>query len=398
MTPFKTSRLFDCTYSDPNPIIIHCGGTSSGKTYSILQVLLIRAITEPERVITVVGQDIPNLKKGSYRDIQNIINASEYCQYHVTKHNDTDRIFWFRSGSLIEFVSFADAQDAKNGKRDYLFCNEMNGIAYDIFMELQQRTTIQVFGDFNPTAEFWAHEKLKPRPDVSWYVTNFKHNPFIKEKTLRDILSYEMTDENIARGTADEWRWKVYGLGELGRLEGVIFEKWDFGAWPTDHQWHGYGLDFGFTNDPTGLVEVCVSSGELFIRELIYEHAMTNGDISTRMASLAIDRRAEVVCDSAEPKSIEELYRLGWNVHPAIKGADSIQHGIDTLKRYKLNVCGNSPNLARELRAYRWKTDRNGKALNVPIDTDNHLIDAIRYIVTYKLKPKIIASQGGALV
>jgi phage terminase large subunit len=134
------------------------------------------------------------------------------------------------------------------------------------------------------------------------------------------------------------------------------------------------------------------------LRELLYESALTNGDISARMESLGISKQSEIVCDSAEPKSIEELYRLGWNVHPAIKGADSIIHGIDTLKRYKLNVCGNSTNLARELRAYRWKTDRNGKALNVPIDTDNHLIDALRYIVTYKLKPKIIASQGGALV
>lgn len=398
MTPFKTSRLFDVTWNDLNPIIIHCGGTSSGKTYSILQVALMRSITEQGRVTTVVGQDIPNLKAGSYRDIQHIINGSEYCQYHLRSHNKSDRIFEFRSGSIIEFNSFDDMQDAKNGKRDYLFGNELNGIPYEVFAELNQRTRIQTWADFNPTAEFWAHSKLKRREDVSWYVSNYRHNPFIDPNTLKTILGYEPTQENILRGTADEWRWKVYGLGELGRLQGVIFENWQEKPFPQECKWTVYGLDFGFTNDPTALVEIGYKEGELWLRELIYDKGLTNGDISTRMTALQIKPNDEIICDSAEPKSIEELSRMGWNVYGAVKGSDSVNHGIDHMKRYRLNIDPNSLNLLRELRNYKWMTDRNGNALNKPIDNFNHAIDAVRYGVVHKLTPKPVMSVGGALV
>ena len=395
----EVSRLFERTYNETRPIIVHEGGTSSGKTYAILQALLVWAVSNRNETHTVVGQDIPNLKKGSYRDIQNIIETWPEIASHLVEHNKTDRTFRFASGSVIEFVSYDDAQDAKNGKRHRLFCNELNGIDYAVWAELQQRTTIVSIADFNPTAEFWAHERLRPRPDVAWISSNFKHNPFIAASIKSTILGYEPTPENVERGTADEWRWKVYGLGQLGRLVGAIFENWrDHQRWPEAYQWRVFGLDFGFTNDPTALVEICVAGGELHLRELIYDRGLTNHDISARLRSLGLSRTDEIVCDSAEPKSIEELSRLGWNVHAAVKGTDSIMHGIDLLKRYRLNVCGESANLGAELKTYRWKVDRNGNTLNEPVDTNNHAIDAIRYAVTYKLKPRHVALKGGALV
>jgi len=395
MTPFKVSGLFEVTYTDLNPIIIHEGGTSSGKTWSILQCLILWAIANHKQVTTVVGQDIPNLKKGSYRDIQNIIADSPFCAYHLLNHNKTDRVFEFRSGSNIEFVSFEDFQDAKNGKRDRLFCNELNGISYPVFAELQQRTRINTLADFNPTAHFWAHDKLARRDDVSWYVSNFAHNPFIDTNVLATIKGYEPTPDNIARGTADEWRWKVYGLGEVGRLEGVVFENWKHGTWPESPQWTCFGMDFGFTNDPTTLIEVALSGGELFARERIYSTGMTNGDISERLRALGLTGSDTIVCDSAEPKSIEELYRMGWNVIPAVKGPDSVTHGIDTLKRYPLNVCGESPNLTLELRNYKWATDREGRSMNKPVDSHNHAIDAMRYAVTHMVRPPAVSFSFG---
>jgi phage terminase large subunit len=399
MTPFKTSRLFDVTWNDPNPIIVHEGGTSSTKTYSLLQILLIKAITEENRVITITGQDIPNLKKGSYRDIQNIIAESDYCKYHLVKHHDTERVFTFRSGSIIEFTSYDNEQDAKNGKRDYLFVNEANGIPHAVFNALHERTSEKTYIDFNPSAEFWAHTKLKNRPDVSWYKSNFRHNPFIKPNVLATIIGYEPTPENIANGTADEWRWMVYGLGKLGRLQGAIFTNWEVAPFPTNYQWKVYGLDFGFTNDPTALIEIAYHNGEMWWRELIYENGLTNPDISKRMESLGlVKRHDEIVPDSAEPKSIKELEDFGWNVHPAVKGEDSIRSGIDMLKRYKLNIDPKSVNLIREFGNYKWATDRNGVPLNKPIDAFNHGIDGGRYATVHKLTPKPVMSVGGALV
>lgn len=384
----KTTKLVDVNLTDERNLIIHQGGTNSSKTYSILQSLYLMCFDErfAPCLITVVGQDIPNLKSGAYRDANSILYDNDYLQNELTFHNKTDRQHIFRNGSIIEFNSYDNSQDARSGKRDILFVNEANGISYDVFEELNVRTKYKTFIDFNPTAPFWAHEKLYGRDDVAWVKSNYKHNPFIPQSILDKIKGYEPTQENIARGTANEYRWRVYGLGEVGRLEGLVFPEFQVvNEWPKEFKWRVYGLDFGFTNDPTALVEIRYVHGKLYWRELIYKTGLTNQQISTYLTRLDIDEQALIIADSAEPKSITELRHEGWHVVGAEKGRDSVSQGIQLLQNYPLCVHSGSKNLIEEFSSYIWKKDRNDMPTNKPIDSFNHGIDAGRYAIQNKL-------------
>ena len=374
-------------------LVVHQGGSSSGKTYGILQYLFSVGASNPNEIITVVGQDIPNLKVGAYRDAQNILDDSEALRdwYPAELHNKSNRSFRCVNGSLVEFNSYSDEQDAKSGKRQRLFVNEANGVPYEVFEQLRMRTTKQVIIDFNPSAEFWAHKRLQ---EAHWVITSFRDNAFISPAVRERILSYEPTKENIERGTADKYRWDVYGLGKVGRLEGLVLPNWERGKFPDDYKWRIYGLDFGYTNDPTALVEIRLHRGNLHVKEHLYRSGLTNQDISREMERIGIDRNELIIADSAEPKSIEEINRMGWHIRGAIKGKDSINQGIDILKRYKVIVEGE--NIAKELNSYIWAKDRNGNLLNKPIDSFNHCIDAMRYAVSYKTRHE--KSFIGALI
>jgi len=374
-------------------LVVHQGGSSSGKTYGILQYLFSVGAANPNEIITVVGQDIPNLKVGAYRDAQNILDDSEALRdwYPAELHNKSNRSFRCVNGSLVEFNSYSDEQDAKSGKRQRLFVNEANGVPYEVFEQLRMRTTKQVIIDFNPSAEFWAHKRLQ---EAHWVITSFRDNAFISPAVRERILSYEPTKENIERGTADKYRWDVYGLGKVGRLEGLVLPNWERGRFPDDYKWRIYGLDFGYTNDPTALVEIRLYRGNLHVKEHLYRSGLTNQDISREMERIGIDRNELIIADSAEPKSIEEINRMGWHIRGAIKGKDSINQGIDILKRYKVIVEGE--NIAKELNSYIWAKDRNGNLLNKPIDSFNHCIDAMRYAVSYKTRHE--KSFIGALI
>lgn len=375
---FQCSAVYAANYNSTSDILINQGGTSSGKTYSILQVLFSIAISVPRATITVVGETIPNLKSGALRDALDIYSKSEELKSLVVNYNKSDRIFEFKSGSIIEFKSYMDSQSAKSGKRDYLFINEANGISMDIFNELHLRTRVRTYIDYNPNYEFWVHEHLIGKPNVQLIISDHRHNPFISDKIRSKIEALKDIDLEL---------WNVYARGRTGKVEGLIFRNWirSF-IFPRDAKLIGYGLDFGFTNDPTAIVEMRQYEGELHIKELCYESGLTNNDISNRLHELGVNQYDDIVCDSAEPKSIEELRRLGWRVEGANKGPDSIINSIDILKRYKMNIVGDSNNLIKELNTYKWKVDRTtGKSINEPIDYLNHSLDAIRYIALNKL-------------
>ena len=362
--------------SDKNTIV-HCGGTNSGKTYSIIQYLLTIAAFQVNKLITVVAEDVPKLKKGTYGDAKTIISDSLFIESQIVNHNKTDRIYEFKSGSAIEFNSYRDWQDAKTGKRTHLFVNEANGIGNRIFEELADRTSEKIIIDFNPSAKFWGH-KLQHKPGVDWFVSNYSHNPFIKERIKQRILSYQPTEENIKKGTANEYRWKVYGLGELARLEGLIFANYEVTQeWP-ESDIIGYGLDFGFTNHPTALVWWRLAHGELFVRQLVYDTGLTNPDIAEKIKDYNLQAEP-IVADSAEPKSIEELNDLGCNIQPARKGKDSVLHGIQKLQNFKINVYYKSDDLIEEFGSYVWKQDKEGESTNQPIKKKDHGMDALRY-------------------
>jgi phage terminase large subunit len=376
---FQTSVIFDHNYHSTAEVIVNQGGTSSGKTYSILQVLCLKAIGENDQVISVVGQDVPNLKSGALRDMQTIVASSPDIQSWIKGYNASDRIYTFHNGSIIEFKSYQDPQDAKSGKRHYLFMNEANGINYWIYWELARRTTKQVFIDYNPNARFWVHDKLIGKEGVELIISDHRHNPFLSDKTRRDIEGIRNEDEEL---------WKVYARGMTGKIEGLIYRNWGtIGTIPSEAQLVGAGLDFGFTNDPSAMVMVYRYNGELIIDEVMYHKGLTNQDISLFMTSCAVDRSVSIVADSAEPKSIEELRRMGWRIEGANKGKDSILNGIDILKRFRFNVTNRSSNILKELNAYKWK-EKDGNATNVPIDSFNHGMDALRYLALNKLAEK----------
>jgi phage terminase large subunit len=214
-------------------------------------------------------------------------------------------------------------------------------------------------------------------------------NPFLPEKIRRKILSYEPTEENIRNGTADNYMWEVYGLGNPAHLAGLIYSNWDIvQSIPEGAKLLGCGLDYGFTNDPTALIEIYKYENELYFNELIYETGLTNPDIDKKMLTLGISKSLDIVGDSAEPKSNEELRRYGWNIRGATKGQDSVNYGIDILKSYKCHVTRRSIHLDRERRKYKWAEDKNGKTLNKPIDAFNHGMDGVRYLAMNKLAKK----------
>jgi len=381
ITLHKPPLFFENLNTDKR-IIINQGGTSSGKTYTILDVLFILATREQNQVITVVGQDIPNLKKGAYRDAKQIWSNSPLYRETIAKPNETDRLFTCHNGSVIEFNSYQDEQDAKSGKRDYLFVNEADGIQYPIYFQLEIRTRKKVYIDYNPTARFWAHDMVG-KPDVKLIISDHRNNPYLTPEQHQRIE--EIKDKEL---------WKVYARGLTGKLEGQIYTDWSLvDEMPDQYKKRWIGLDFGFTNDPTAIIDVMLSEGELWLNEIEYTTGMLNSRIIDSITRNELHTH-EIIADCAEPKSIAELKAQKLKVEPARKGPDSILNGIDILKRYHLNVTRQSTNLRKELTAYKWKTDKNGHPTNEPIDSYNHLLDALRYVALNKLS---IKPQSGGI-
>jgi phage terminase large subunit len=350
---------------------VNQGGTSSSKTYSILQVLFKLAIENSRFVITVVGQDIPNLKRGAIRDASNIVSTSLAIQSMIDRWNGSDKIYHFKNGSIIEFTSYESSQDAKNGKRNVLFVNEANGIDYSIFAELDLRTSYRTYIDYNPNAEFWVHEKVLKLPNVAYFISNYTHNPFISESITESIERLQFQDPQL---------WRVYGLGQTGKIEGLVFDYKIVDSMPQYLNKEAFGLDFGFTNDPTTLIHCGISDGQIYTREVIYNKGLTNSDINNLLRSNNISKNSIIFADSADPKSIQELKLYGWNIRPADKGPDSISYSISLLKQYgMINITKDSINFIKEAKAYKWKEERSGNRTNQPIDAFNHAWDATRY-------------------
>ena len=374
---FKVLPLFTANYNAKERTVVNQGGTSSGKTYSIMQVLFLLAMTESRQIITVVGQDVPNLKKGAYRDAGTILHSSPILQQWFPVINDGERLIKCVNGSIIEFSSFKDAQDAKSGKRDYLFINEANGISYDVYWQLAIRTRKRVFIDYNPTARFWVHDKVLGRADVKLIISDHRKNYFLTEEEHQRI-----------EGIEDNELWKVYARGLTGMIEGLVFNNWDIvDDLPPEEEWKMscHGLDFGFTNDPSALEHVVLAHGDLWIDEKIYSTGLTNPDIAERALDAGLTSQQQIIADSAEPKSIRELQGFGLWVTASVKGNDSIVAGLDILKRYRIHVTRRSLGVIANFGAYKWGKDKDGNDTNKPEDKNNHGIDAIRYVALVKL-------------
>lgn len=369
----KIDKIFDPSFTSKTRYVFNEGGTRSGKTYTVNQVLYAIAAEAKKPIITsVVSETMPHLKRGAMRDFFTWLQVNEI--YFPKDHNKTDNTYKINK-STIEFFS-ADSPDKVHGpERDYLFVNEVQNINYEIFFHLAQRTRIRVFADWNPVEELFVHTKFLNDPqykdDITYIHSTIFDNPFVSQAIKDDVLR---------RSNVDDLYRTVYLEGKIGVREGLVFTTWQqIDKLPDDGDVR-FGLDFGYTNDPTALIKVVERKDGYYCDELCYETGMLNRDIIKRMKQSGIRMQYdEIIADSAEPKSIEEIYQAGYNVKPARKGADSINNGIDRLKSKPLFITKRSTNLIKELRNYAWVIDKMGNATNKPIDGFNHAIDAIRY-------------------
>lgn len=366
------------------------GGTWAGKTYGIIPVLIDYATKNTRKVVTIVAETIPALKGGAIKDFKNIM--LDTGRWVESRWNATDLHYTFATGTKVEFKSFETVGKAQAaGKRDVLFINEAPYIQYEIADALIGRTTESIWIDFNPTAEFWAHTEILPNKDAEFLLLKYTDNEGLPQTIFDELMmklekAYHNPNANrtdLSNIKSSYWaNWcRVYIDGEIGSLQGTVFQFTQVPTIPDEAELIAYGLDWGFTNDPTAMVAVYKCNGELWIEELLYKHQMINSMIAAELLRLGISKHKMIIADSAEPKSIADLHTMGWsNVVPAQKGQDSVRNSIDTLQDYKINITSTSLNLIKEFRNYRWLTDTAGKATNVPVDKYNHLIDGIRYV------------------
>ena len=299
-----------------------------------------------------------------------------------------DSQIYYINGAEIGFFGLDYAEKLHGRSQDWFWINEAMEVKKDHFDQLEMRTSKGGIIDYNPSNDnHWVFD-LQKRQDIAVIKSTMLDNPFLPKQIIDKIKSYEPTKENIEQGTADNYMWQVYGLGIKARLQGAIFKNWKLiDNIPENAKLLGYGLDFGYSADPAALVEIYIYNNDLYVNELFYETGLNNQDIIEKLKLLEVNTESEIYADSSEPKSIDEIYLGGFNIHPVEKGADSIRYGINLLKNYKIYVTKDSINLENELRKYKWAEDRSGTKLSKPVDKFNHAIDALRYGVMMMLKP-----------
>ncbi len=378
------------------PIIIHHGGGRSSKTTSIIQKFGVDSYQAKKPFqITICRLKMTWTRLSVLKDFGKFV--SEYGIPIEPQFNPGRAIQeYMMYGSQWNFMGLDDTQRLPGMEHDKVWINEAMESTLDSFNQLDMRTSDEVVVDYNPMAlDHWVYN-LALRPEAKVIKSTQLDNPYLKEGVRRTILGYEPTPANALKGTADKYLWEVYGLGLKAMQKGRIFTNVTYeDTWP-ECQWEILGLDFGFTNDPTALIKIGLSGGKLYWKELIYETGLTNvpgpeddkDNIHSRLEDLGISKHDLIIADSAEPKSIKELRKWGWNIQGAAKGPDSIKQGLDAIKRYPIVCMSDSMKLKREFENYKWATDRDGKLINKPVDMFNHGIDAGRYAATKRITVK----------
>ena len=353
-------------YEEGYPVICNEGGSRSSKSYSVVQLLIHIAISNPNTRISFVSHSLPHIKRGVYRDFKGIME-----QWNIWDEKDfryTDFIYTFKNGSYIELFGLEDPDKAKGPARDILFVNEANLISKALFDQLLIRTTGQVFLDWNP-ADFisWVYEVADNPQNKRIHSTYLNNISNLSDSQIRNIEQY--------KDLPDDFMWKVYGLGERGSAKEIIYTQWkQYDEAPDGDVF--YGLDFGYVH-PAALIKVTHHEGQNYFEEIVYQSGLTLSDLS-RLIKEKLPERATIYADAAEPKSIEELYRQGFNIKPAQK---DVWAGIVKMKSYPINLHYNSKNLRREFMSYKWKKDKNDNVIEEPVKANDDLMDACRYAV-----------------
>lgn len=369
----QTNVVYKHLVKSNKKIVVEQGGTRSGKTYNILLFIIFHYCTHNKnKIITICRKTFPSLRATVLRDFLQILNHYEiYRDEYHNKSSSEYHLF----GNLVEFTSLDQSQKIRGRKRDLLFINEGNELYWEDWQQLIFRTQERIILDFNPSDEYhWIYDNVITREDCDFYKTTYLDNPFLEDIIKEEIERLKETDDQY---------WQIYGLGERATSINTIFKYSEVNKIPEDAKLIAYGMDFGYSNDPTTLVSVFVMEHNLYIKEHLYRTQMTTQDINVFLREQNLLSNP-IYADSAEPRLIAELRRMGHNIFASLKGKDSVNAGIDLLKRYKLHITSDSHNAIQEFRNYKWKEDRSGKLINVPEDKHNHIIDPCRY-ATYSI-------------
>ena len=373
----ECNTQFYQTVNSDKRIIVHQGGSRSGKTYAICQYLIYLLTTRENRlVITIARKTLPALKGSVFRDFMEI--ADKVGITYFAEINKAEMTFKYKN-HLVEFISLDNEMKVRGRKRTHCFLNEANEFFLEDFNQLSLRTTEKMILDFNPSDVIhWIYSDICTRDDCDTYITTFEDNAFLDPEIKKEILRMKERDAD---------RWRVYGLGERATFkEGQIFDNWKWIDYKEfidkDSSEVVYGLDWGYSNDETSIVEVRRKNDRLYVHELLYKKGLTNQDIYNEIKNLGLEEEL-FICDSAEPKSLEDMKRLGLYCKPSIKGSGSVMNGIQIIKEYDVFASKQSKNLLQEYQYYIWESNKDGQTINkIKQNGMDHLMDAFRYAVT----------------
>jgi phage terminase large subunit len=370
----KASNVFRRNRNAPSRIVVNQGGTGSSKTFSILQLLLVRALSEPLH-ISICSLSLPHLKRGALRDWLIILNTAGI--YRESAHNKTENIFKIGQ-SHVEFFSLDMPGKARGPRRDILYINEANLIPLETYRQLETRTKKNIYIDYNPADEFhWIYDQLLDgtRTDVTFIRSTYLDNPFLSPGERFAIEQYKYTDENY---------WRVYGLGERGSSRATIYTHWQLIDKLPEGGEELWGVDFGY-NHPAAIVQVKILDNDIYARERFHQTGAHNSDLIAALRQMGVTSYANIYADSARPEYIQEIYDAGFNCQKSDK---DVQKGIDSIRSRKLFITSDSPNLIKEIKSYKYKEDSSGNVLEDPVKLNDDLCDGLRYAVhTYLNNP-----------
>lgn len=377
----KTSKTFTDILHGPRIVILQ-GGTRSGKSYSAVQFLVVQAIQNPNVAISIVRKSFPSLRISTLRDFKEIMKELDI--WDENNWRASENMYTFDNGSTIEFLSVQDGERRKGTKRDILFVDEANELDWDDMFQLFIRTTDKTIIAYNPSfpTNHWIYTQMLTHPEAERIISTYADNPFLEDNLIAEIERLKETSPSY---------WKVYGEGREGMTEGLIFDNFSVIDYiPEEAELLGYGADWGYSNDESTLVALFKTEDGIILDEMFYLKGLLTNELGRLIKeAFTIHGKSVVIGDSSEPRTLEEIFRMGINIKPAIKGPDSINAGIDIMKQHKMFITKKSQNLIDELYSYLWMKDKNGDLINKPDQrSSDHAIDAARYIAAYMLSQK----------
>ena len=377
-------KKIEATLYEPTRYKVIQGGMSAGKTYAIMTLLVGYAMSYEEAKITVVGLSYGHLKDGAMSDFKAVMREGSI--WDAMRWNISNSEYTFSNGSVIQFRS-VDKMGARGPRRDVVFINEANGISYEVFRQLADRSRDFSIIDYNPSAEFWAHTELvKKKPEkTSFLILTHEDNEALSSQERDNILEHKPKDGE----EPSNW-WIVYGLGQIGSLEGNIYKGWELSSADSiaeSGRLIRYGLDFGFSNDETALVAVYdMGEKKLGLVEKIYKKGILPSQYCAELERAKVEPSVLIVADGARPEIIAEIKRGGYRCIAADKGAGSVLRGIERVSEYQVEYDGKD--LEREYLSYAWRKKKSGELQDEPIDAFNHALDAVRYAVDDLSRPR----------